>query len=143
MSFNINLFRHVNTKFNMFFRRYELRDFKNSNMLTELDLNNYIIIEKIFNIIKINYIEYKSYEFDIYIMIIFLYYSLVLFEPHDDYLYFEDLQNLSMNPLATMHHCMKIATSEEKYCSMIRRLFFNMDDDAIENTEFIELCLLN
>ena len=142
MSFNIELFKVVNSKFNTFFRRYDLRDLRNINMLTELDLNNSIIIEKIYNIIKINYIEYNRYDFDIYIIIIFLYYSLVLFEPDDDYLYFEDLQKLSLNSDITMLYCMKIATSDDEYCSIIRRLFFNMDD-SIEKNKSCDLCLLN
>jgi len=127
MSFNIEIFNAMNNRFNMFFRRYDFADFRDINMLTELEPNNYIIIEKIYNVIKIYYIKYHNYDSDIYAIIIFLYYSLILLEPDDNLLYFKDLHKLSLNSNTAILYCMKIATSDEEYCSVIRRLFFNMD----------------
>ena len=135
MSFNIELLRKVNEKFKRFIKRFDLKDYEDMNILVDIDVhadvhadvNIYFIFERIYNLIKSNYRSSIIYESDIYTIIIFLYYGLVLFEPHNNLLYFSDLERLSINSRDTEQFCMKIAISNEEYCSKIRRHFFNMD----------------
>jgi len=127
MTFNIDLFIRVNEKYKRFIKRFDLKNYRYINMLNDFDIDTYSIFEKIYDLIKSNYTPTKIYECDIYSIIIFLYYGLVLFEPHDDLLYFSDFDRLSVNSKDTELFCINIAISGEEYCSRIRRLYFNMN----------------
>lgn len=142
MTFNIDLFRKVIQKYKRFIKSFNLKNYGGINILDDFDIDTYYILNKVYDLIKSNYISLIIYECDIYSIIIFLYYALVLFEPTDDLLYFSDLARLSTNSIDTEKFCIKIAISDEEYCSKIRRLFFNMDDSIVTNKSG-DLCLLN
>jgi hypothetical protein len=127
MTFDIELFRRVNEKYKRFIKRFDLTDYREVNILDNFDIAVYPFFIEIYYLIKSNYTPTKIHECDIYSIIIFLYYGLVLFEPHDNLLYFSDFERLSINSKGTESFCMNIAISGEEYCSKIRRFYFNMD----------------
>jgi len=127
MTFDIELFRRVNKKYKRFIKRFDLIDYREINILDNFDIEIYPFFIEIYNIIKLNYTLTKIHECDIYSIIIFLYYGLVLFEPHDNLLYFSDFERLSINSKDTELLCINIAISGEEYCSKIRRIYFNIN----------------
>ena len=127
MTFSIDLFNIVNRDFTRRIKRYVSIDFNEINLLGDFDINTHYFILEIYNIIKLNYISLFYFEDDIYSIIIFLYYALVLFEPHDNLLYFADLEYLSLNVCDTKKFCMKVAISNEEFCSEIRRNYFSFN----------------
>ena len=93
----------------------------------ELDL-----LQNISNIVKENNPIYSDYK--IYLAVIYLYYGLVLEEPVENYLIINDIKYIILNNEKKYQNyneiinlIFEIASSEKKYCSKIRKIFFNFD----------------
>ena len=123
---NKKIFLSIEQKFYdiIFNKFYNKKEFKKLNMCCTDNFENELFLIQISEIIRENNPEYLIDE--IYITVIFLYYSLVLFEPITDHLYFSDLHKFSVDFKKVEQLILKIAIEEEEYCSKIRKIFFNM-----------------
>jgi hypothetical protein len=96
--------------------------FKKINMCYETYQQEFIM--ELTEIIKIEKPHY-TYK-HLYIAVIFLYYSLVLSEQTEDFLYFSIIQNLTSNHVNVTKLIIEIVSSDEEYARTVRKAFFKL-----------------
>ena len=96
--------------------------FKNLNICCETYQQDFIM--ELAEIVKTKKPHY-TYK-HIYIVVIFLYYSLVLIEQTEDFLYFSIIKDLTANHINVTKLIIEIVSSDQEYAQILRNAFLKI-----------------